>query len=246
MPECAIGLYPDIGASFFLNQLPGRLGMYLALTGARLQGSTLLEAGLATHYLPSACVHTLPARLAASLAAKPGSHRRELGTVAGVLSAAQAEAGTPPPGQLSRLLPLLDQHFVYDTVPEIMVSLESAASKASGENTFADAFVRDALEAMKRGSPLSQAITLKLMRRAAHAPLRTCLAVDTLLVSKFVRGDGDFIQGVRSVLIDRGTKPAWKYATSEQVPSAAVEHFFADTPFASVQACSLPQATSKL
>ncbi|GFH10597.1 3-hydroxyisobutyryl-CoA hydrolase [Haematococcus lacustris] len=156
MPECAIGLYPDIGASFFLNQLPGRLGMYLALTGARLQG------------------------------------------------------------QLSRLLPLLDQHFVYDTVPEIMASLESAASKASGENTFADAFVRDALEAMKRGSPLSQAITLKLMRRAAHAPLRTCLAVDTLLVSKFVRGDGDFIQGVRSVLIDRGTKPAWKYATSEQ------------------------------
>ena len=44
MPECGIGLFPDVGACHFLPRLPGALGFYLALTGARLKGAPSLAA----------------------------------------------------------------------------------------------------------------------------------------------------------------------------------------------------------
>lgn len=51
MPETALGLFPDVGGSYFLSRLNGNLGMFLALTGYRLKGADVLHAGLATHYV---------------------------------------------------------------------------------------------------------------------------------------------------------------------------------------------------
>lgn len=42
MPETAIGLFPDVGGSYFLPRLQGKLGLYLGLTGFRLKGTVLL------------------------------------------------------------------------------------------------------------------------------------------------------------------------------------------------------------
>ncbi len=64
MPECAIGLFPDIGASFFLQRLPGKLGLWLGLTGARLRGVDVRASGLATHYIPSKLLPELEGRCA--------------------------------------------------------------------------------------------------------------------------------------------------------------------------------------
>ena len=69
MPETAIALFPDIGASFFLSRLPGRLGLYLALTGARVSPGDAIYAGLATHYVPRASLEALKAALARDRAA---------------------------------------------------------------------------------------------------------------------------------------------------------------------------------
>src|SRR5690606_30067252 len=54
MPETGIGLFPDVGGTFFLPRLPGRLGLYLGLTGARLKLADCLHAGIATHHVPAA------------------------------------------------------------------------------------------------------------------------------------------------------------------------------------------------
>ncbi len=64
MPETGIGLFPDVGGSYFLPRLRGDLGMYLALTGARLKGEDVFKAGIATHFMPSAKVAELEAKLA--------------------------------------------------------------------------------------------------------------------------------------------------------------------------------------
>jgi enoyl-CoA hydratase/carnithine racemase len=63
MPECAIGLFPDIGAAHFLSKLPGALGMWMALTGSRLSGRAVRAAGLATHYIPSQQLSAVEAAL---------------------------------------------------------------------------------------------------------------------------------------------------------------------------------------
>ena len=81
MPETAIGFFPDIGASHFLSRLPGRIGLYLALTGLRLNAVDAVYAGLATHFVPAARFSLLldrlaggerPDRILADLAADPG------------------------------------------------------------------------------------------------------------------------------------------------------------------------------
>jgi enoyl-CoA hydratase len=57
MPETGIGLFPDVGGGWFLSRLPGRIGEWLALTGARLNGADCLALGLATSFSPKAASH---------------------------------------------------------------------------------------------------------------------------------------------------------------------------------------------
>ena len=59
MPETGIGLFPDVGGTYFLPRCPGEIGMYLGLTGARLKGADVLAAGAATHFVPRAGMHAL-------------------------------------------------------------------------------------------------------------------------------------------------------------------------------------------
>jgi len=71
-----------------------------------------------------------------------------------------------------------------------------------------------------RGSPLSQEVTFELLQRAAHASLSTCLNADGALVRHFVRGEGDFFEGVRAALIDRSRSPQWKFSSVAEVGSS--------------------------
>src|SRR3546814_16375378 len=68
MPETAIGLFPDVGDGWFLPRLPGAMGMYLALTGARLDADGAVAAGIATPYVPSARMEGILAALANTIA----------------------------------------------------------------------------------------------------------------------------------------------------------------------------------
>ena len=45
MPECAVGLVPDVGGSLLLARAPGHLGEYLGVTGTRMNASDAILAG---------------------------------------------------------------------------------------------------------------------------------------------------------------------------------------------------------
>lgn len=51
MPEVNIGLYPDVGGSWFLARLPGRLGLFLGLTASGINARDALDLGLADRFL---------------------------------------------------------------------------------------------------------------------------------------------------------------------------------------------------
>ena len=108
MPETAIGMFPDIGATFFLPRLPGELGAFLGLTGSRVVGADAVHAGLATHFVPRAA-------LAAVQAALPHD---------GIEAVAEA-AQSLPPFSLAPHRAAIDRCFAAATVPEIFARLEA-------------------------------------------------------------------------------------------------------------------------
>ena len=200
MPETAIALFPDVGTSYVLPRLPGALGAWLALTGARLRGADAVHAGLATHFVPA---ERLPALRAALLDG-------DAGVVDGF-------AGVPPPASFAPYRTLIDQAFGQPTVLAILATLEAEG----GEWAMQQAAI------LRRMSPTSLCVSLELLRRGATMTLRQCLDEELTLTGRVVHDHPDFREGVRSVLVDKGNPPAaWSPATLEEVDPAAIQAMF--------------------
>ncbi|WP_237215468.1 enoyl-CoA hydratase/isomerase family protein [Falsiroseomonas oryziterrae] len=181
MPETAIALFPDVGTSYVLPRLPGALGNWLALTGARLKGAEAVEAGLATHFVPR---DSLPALRAALLEGDAGAVERFAQPV--------------PPGSIAAQRPAIDRCFGHETLPSIRDALAAEDSD----------WARDQLAILARMSPTSMAVTLELLRRGRTMSLADCLQMELRLTRKVTRHP-DFAEGVRAVLVDKDNAPRW-------------------------------------
>lgn len=201
MPETAIGMIPDVGASHALPRLPGELGTWAALTGARLKAADCLYAGIATHYLPSERLPLLRDLLA------DGDE-----DVADVLATLDGDPG-PPPLELVR--DAIDFHFGHDSVEAIQASL--AAGDDWAQSTHAT------IAAM---SPTSCKLTLRALRDGAGSDIETALTTEYRIVAQ-IREGHDFYEGVRAVLIDKDKTPAWSPATLAEVDDAGLDRYFA-------------------
>ncbi|MFT8245565.1 enoyl-CoA hydratase/isomerase family protein [Roseomonas sp. BN140053] len=200
MPETAIALFPDVGTSFVLPRLPGSLGHWLALTGARLHGAEAVEAGLATHFTPR---EDLPALRAALLA--------------GDAAAVEAHARPVPPGTVAAKAAAVDRCFAGNSLPAILAAL-------GAENTD---WAREQLAILRRMSPTSLCVTRELLRRGGALDLAGCLHTE-LALTRTVTRHPDFTEGVRAVLVDKDNAPRWTPPTIEAVDPAAIRALFGD------------------
>lgn len=198
MPETTIGLFPDVGTSFVLSRMPGALGLWLGLTGARLQGMAAVEAGFATHFIPRA---ELPALRAALLEGDTGAIGR---------LARPAE-----PGALAALRPAIDRCFGAGSVPAILAALEAEDSD----------WAREQLAVLNRVAPTSLLVTHEMLARARHLDLPACLAMDTTL-ARSMTAHPDFREGVRALLVDKDNAPRWTPPTLAEAEAAGVGRFF--------------------
>ncbi len=194
MPETAIGMFPDIGATFFLPRLPGALGAFLGLTGTRLNGPDAVHAGLATHFVPHAALPTLSAAL---------PHE-------GVEAVAEC-AEQLPPFSLAPHRAAIDRCFSAATVAEIF-------SRLDGEDTD---WARDVLAILKRMSPSSMCWSLAAIRRGATLDLRAALAAE-LRLTRHVTQSHDFVEGVRAMVVDKDRNPRWSPPGVAEVDPAAI------------------------
>jgi len=199
MPETAIALFPDIGATYFLPRLPGQLGMYYALTGARCAGADAVHAGLATHFVPRAELAAVSAGIA----------RDGVAVIAGFAQAL-------PAFSLAAERTLIDDAFAADSVVGIIERLEAHGG----------AFAQATLKTLRAVSPLSVHWSFRILRQGAKKTLPECLAAELALVRR-VTLHPEFHEGVRSVVVDKDRSPNWRPARLEEVDPGEVDALFA-------------------
>ena len=212
MPEVAIGFFPDVGASYFLSRLPGGIGVYLALTGVQIGGADALYGRLADVYLPPAAIETLSGDLAALNWSDdpPADLRRFIH--------ARAALGLPAPS-LSLLRPAIDAHFSQPTVPAILASLDAETRPA-----YAD-WAHQSAQLMRSRSPTLLCVTLRQLQLGKELSLAACFRMELAMAQQSFE-QGDFLEGVRALLIDKDNAPQWKPGRIEDVTEAMVDAFF--------------------
>jgi enoyl-CoA hydratase len=208
MPETAIGLFPDIGATTFLNRCPGRIGRYLGLTGARITAADALYCGLVTHYLP----HERLAALTDALAGPAWRDREERSQVDRVLGDFSADAGPAP---LAELRPAIDRCFTPDTVEGIIAALEREPAD----------WARAALASIAKASPTSLKITLQQLQLGARFDVEEALQLEYRM-TQHVMQRHDFFEGVRALLVDKDQTPKWQPASLAAVSEDDVDFYF--------------------
>lgn len=221
MPETRIGLFPDVGMSWFLARTPGMIGRYLAVTGATLDAAGALAAQLADVYVPDAA---LPALIDALKGTRFDDGAQAVACVADA-AAAHKVVPTPDTSALADARAGIDRHFAQPDIGAIVASLE-----AEQDCDAVDGWVEKATHAMRSElSPLSMAVSLEVVDRARGATMAECLRRDLDLTrSTFARGD--VIEGVRALIVDKDHQPAWRFKSIADVDRADVLAMF-DSPW---------------
>lgn len=205
MPEVTIGLYPDVGASWFLSRMPGRLGLWLGLTGARFNGADAIGLGLADHAMASPERAELLPRLAAldwsSCADECQDPREQLDRLFRGLHR-EVTARLPAPVILPHQV-RIDGLLAGRSLEGVLARL----FKASFED--AEAGLAQAREICQSGSPISRAILWRQYWQARRQSLAEVFA-DELALSVNCVLRGDFVEGVRALLIDKDKSPRWQ------------------------------------
>ena len=193
MPECAVGLVTDVGGSRLLRTAPGHMGEYLGLTGTRMKGEDAIHAGFADVYVHRARLDDLKAALVAT----------------GDVSVIGQFAETPPPSGLAAHQQAVDAIFSAPSLPEILERLRADGSE----------WALKALDAIEKGSPLSALMILATIRDATS--IEAALCNEYRFVSRVLE-HGDFLEGIRAIVIDKDRKPVWRHRDIASVPDDLV------------------------
>jgi enoyl-CoA hydratase len=215
MPETAIGLFPDVGATRFLNRCPGQIGRYLGLTGARLGAADALYCGFATHFVPHDRVGELVDELGRVVWEAGGERER-------IDSTLTRFAKDPGPAPLAALRPAIDRCFAGGSIEEILDTLAAETTADGSDGGWAAETRADLLTK----SPTSLKITLRQLTIGRDYDLAAALALEYRL-TQHVMAAHDFYEGVRAMLIDKDQKPRWQPATLVEVNDRVVDAYFA-------------------
>lgn len=201
MPETGIGLFPDVGGSYFLPRIPGQSGMYLALTGSRLKSADAVFCGVATHFVPGVKREILIERLAQGL-------HPDL-ALAGLIE-------DPGPAPFLQRRPAIDRLFAKASVEEILGALDSEAND----------WTRETANTIRTKSPTSLKLTYRQLREGANLAFDDCMRMEYRMVNRVIEGH-DFYEGVRATIIEKDNVAKWRPSSLGAVKDAEIAAYFA-------------------
>ena len=195
MPECGIGLVPDVGGSFMLARAPGRLGEFLGTTGTRMGPADAILAGFADHYVPEDNWAALKAEMVAT-------------------GRADIPADDAPSGKLHDLLGEIDRFFTGATLAGIVTALQAESSD----------FATTTLKALQRNAPFAMACSMEIVRRLRRDnSLKNALELEYRYTHRAM-AQGDFIEGIRAAIIDKDRNPKWVHDSVDDVTVGEIEN----------------------
>lgn len=204
MPECKIGLFPDVGITRLLANMPGAIGIYLGLTGRAINRDDASYLGLIEHRIDAAQFEPIKTAL------------REAEPIDTLLDNLNQPAGE---SKLAAMEPVISRVFSNGTVEAIIKALEEVAPEH-------EQWASGVLEDLGAASPTSLKVTLEAILRAKSFQLEHALAQDFTLIHHFLNGH-DFLHAIKARMIDK-TAPAWQPASLEEVTNDTVARYFTD------------------
>lgn len=212
MPETQIGFFPDVGGSHFLPRLPGKLGLFLALTGHRLTSRDIFKAGVATHFVPSVHLNVLEQEL--------------------------LRLETPDIISIDKILTKYQEQWEEDykkefTLKQFIGRMNTAFGDTQSveqiiENLNKDGsdWAKKQVEILGKMSPTSLKVTFEQLKRGHSLTLPECLKMEFRISQHFMERSDDFYSGVKALLIDKNTSPVWKPSNLEEVSDSEVQSYF--------------------
>jgi enoyl-CoA hydratase len=208
MPETGIGLFPDVGGGWFLSRLEGRVGQYLALTGARVAGPGCLALGLATHYLPSEALSEAKVRIS-----------EDPDRIEGILGQL---AITPPNSKIVDHLFDINRLFASDVFEEILAALEADGSE----------WAQKEMAVLSTKSPQTCKVALRQLATSAQlTDFADNMAMEYRIAHRVIVRP-DFAEGVRAVIVDKDHAPKWNPSRAQDVTAELLDEIFAPLPAA--------------
>lgn len=219
MPEITIGLYPDVGASWFLNKAPSNIGLFLGLTGAIFNAADAKYIGLADALVNSTDQQAIIDRL---ITVQWQDNEKNPALLSEVLTEFSANCETELASNVKSNEALISALTSYDNCADIHHAIIN--------EEFDDKWLQSAQKKLKNGSPLSAALIYQQLTSSKDFTLAECFASELNLSLRCCQYP-EFSEGVRALLVDKDKTPNWRYENINNVPEETVDWFF--TPFTS-------------
>jgi len=213
MPEISIGLFPDVGASYFLRKTPDGLGLFLGLTGATVNGTDARQLNLVDALLVDSDYSALLRQLQNLPKQTNAEH---LQSIQKLIQGLESEFNNKPP---SDIMPHKDL-IIAALAAEDLNTVFSNLQKLRGLSKWLD----KAIAAMESGSPTSLHLTFRQLRQAPQNLTQAFVKEYVLAVNSTLKGE--FQEGIRALLIDKDRQPKWRFAKVEDVPQFWLDSFY--------------------
>ena len=208
MPETGIGLFPDVGGGWFLPRMPGHIGLWLALTGARIKAADCELVGVATDFVESGKI----AELKAAIVSDPAA-------IETLLTEYEGDAGRPP---LAQHQDEIDAIFGLDSLEAILTALKASETEWASEQ----------LKVLATKSPQTMKVAVRQLRLGGQArSFAENMAMEYRIGARVVQRH-DFIEGVRAVIVEKDNAPRWNPPTPQGVSDTMLDAIFAGLPSA--------------
>ncbi|TDF41718.1 enoyl-CoA hydratase/isomerase family protein [Alteromonadaceae bacterium M269] len=219
MPEITIGLFPDVGGTWFLPKMPGKTGLFFGLTGASINATDALYVGLAEAFIAHENYENFLSQLA-SLDWSVSSVEAQKEQVTALCQQMQsADSEMMPSNNVESHRATIDDLMTGSSIVQVIANFEKADFSD-------DKWLSRAKKSLINGSPITAHIVFEQLERGQSLTLEECFKLEFNVAC---RGSelGEFQEGVRALLIDKDNAPNWQYKTVQDVPEEVIESFFA-------------------
>jgi enoyl-CoA hydratase/carnithine racemase len=222
MPEVTIGLYPDVGASWFLNKMPNNIGLFLGLTGSMFNGVDAKLLGLADYLIASDKLGVIEKKLIDTDWEDKNNNHQLLHDTLAELS---IKVSDQPETLIVKHETVIAGLTRSDNIAEIYQAILDCDLSVFNEKTTDDKWLQQAQTKIQNGSPLSCALIYQQLKRSKEYTLAQCFESELNLSLRCCQ-QTEFSEGVRALLVDKDKKPQWRYNNVNDIDHKIIKWFF--------------------